>query len=69
MCDVLRDLVPFAQVKKRENTHTGVLLLVSYRLKPATLLKVTVLHGCFSSFLNWTNGTKLCKTSYMRTQI
>ena len=69
MCDVLRDLVPFAQVKKRENTHTGVLLLASYRLKPATLLKVTVLHGCFSSFLNWTNGTKLCKTSYMRTQI
>ena len=60
MCDVLHDLVPFAQVKKRENTHTGVLLLV---------LKVTVLHGCFSSFLNWTNGTKLCKTSYMRIQI
>ena len=28
MCDVLRDLVPFAQFKKRKNTHGGVLLLV-----------------------------------------
>ena len=27
-CDVLRDLVPFAQFKKPENTHGGVLLLV-----------------------------------------
>ena len=28
------------------------------KLKPATLLKVTLLHGCFSRFLNCTNGTK-----------
>ena len=26
--------------------------------KSATLLKVTLLHVCFSSFLNCTNGTK-----------
>ena len=26
--------------------------------KPATLLKVTLLHGCFSRFLTCTNGTK-----------
>ena len=26
--------------------------------KPAILLKVTILHGCFSRFLNFTNGTK-----------
>ena len=26
--------------------------------KPATLLKVTLLDGCFSRFLNCTNGTK-----------
>ena len=26
--DALRDLVPFVQFKKRENTHGGVLLLV-----------------------------------------
>ena len=32
-------------------------------LKPATLLKVTLLHRCFSRFLNSTNGAKLSKTS------
>ena len=26
--------------------------------KPTTLLKVTLLHECFSCFLNCTNGTK-----------
>ena len=28
ICDVLRDLVPFVQFKRRENTHGEVLLLV-----------------------------------------
>ena len=27
-------------------------------LQPATLLKLTLLHGCFPRFLNCTNGTK-----------
>ena len=31
--------------------------------KTATLLKVTLLHGCFSRYLNYTNGTKSRKTS------
>ena len=44
--NVLRDLGPFVQFKKRENTHRGL------------PLKVTLLHGCFSRFLNYTNGTK-----------
>ena len=30
---------------------------------PATLLKETLLHGCFSRFSNCANGTKLRKTS------
>ena len=30
----------------------------------ATLLKVTLLHGCFSHFLNCANGTKLLKVSH-----
>ena len=30
----------------------------SVTFKPATLLKVTLLHGCFSRFLNCSNGTK-----------
>ena len=42
------DLVPFAQLKKRENTHEGL-------LKPATSLKTALLNGCFSRFLNGTN--------------
>ena len=52
-CDVLRDLVPFVQIKNVKNTHGGVLLL----------LKVTLLHGCFSRFLNCTNSNKSRKTS------
>ena len=46
-CDVLRDLVPFLQFKKCEKHHGGV------------LPKATLLHGCFSRFLNCKNGTKL----------
>ena len=37
----------------------------TYGGKPATLLKVTLLHGCFSCFLNCTNGTKSRKESHM----
>ena len=33
----------------------------SCRLQPATLLKVTLLHWCFSCFLNCMNGTKPLK--------
>ena len=54
------DLVPFVQFKKRENTRGGVLILV----KPATLLKLTLLHGCFSRFLNCTNSTKSSNISH-----
>ena len=32
-------------------------------VKPAILLKVTLLHGCFSRFLNCTNGTKSLNAS------
>ena len=34
-------------------------------LQPAILLKLTLLHGCFSRFLNCTNGTKLRNTPHM----
>ena len=33
------------------------------RLKPGTLLKVTLLRGCFSRFLNCADGTKSQKAS------
>ena len=51
ICDVLRDLVPFVSSKKREK-HPWRSVIFS---KPATLLKVTLLHGRFSHFLNCTN--------------
>ena len=37
---------------------------VTFSKKPSTLLKVTLLHGCFSRFLNSINGTKLRKTCF-----
>ena len=48
--DALRDLAPFRHMKNMKNTHGGV------------LLKITLLHRCFSSC---TNRTKLPKASQM----
>ena len=45
-------------LKNVKNTHEGVIPLESCRLKLATSLKITLLHGCFLHFLNCTNGTK-----------
>ena len=48
-------------LKNVKNTHGRVLLLVKVEAKSLqrySLLKVTLLHGCFSPFLNCTNGTK-----------
>ena len=55
ICGALRDLVPFVKFKKREK----------HLLKPATLLKLTLLHGCFSRFLNCANGTKSCNALHV----
>ena len=49
----------FYKLKNLKNTHGGV------TFKPATLLKVALLHGCFSRFLYCTNGTKSCKASHI----
>ena len=51
----LRDLVPFVQYKKREKHPWR---MVNFSKITKTLLKLTLLHGCFSRFLNCTNGTK-----------
>ena len=81
ICDALRDLVPFAQLKMWKApwgsaTFIWVAALtwktpmeecyfkLSCRLKPATLLKVTLLHRRFSRFLNCVNSTKLRNASY-----
>ena len=42
-----------------KNSHGGVLILV----KPAALVKLTLLHERFSHFLNCTHGTKLRQAS------
>ena len=49
-------------LKNVKNTHGGVLILVKLQ---ALSLKRTLLHGCFSRFLNSTNGTKSRKASHM----
>ena len=53
-------------LKKREkHPWRSVTFSKSCRLKLATLLKVTLLHVCFSRFLNCLNGTKSHETSHM----
>ena len=49
-------------LKNVKNTHGGVLILD----KPATLLKLTLLDGCSSRFLNCTNSTKSRNASQLR---
>ena len=51
ICDILRDLVPFVQLKNVKNTHGGALLLVKLQAESCTL--------------NCTNGTKSRQTSHM----
>ena len=66
MCGALRDLVAFAQFNKREK-HSWMSVNFSKVTgwKPATLLKLTLLHRCFSRFLSCANGTKLRNASDM----
>ena len=46
----------FYNLKNMKSTHGGVTLLA--KLKAATLLKVALLHECFSRFLSCKNATK-----------
>ena len=45
-------------MKNNQYVSTG------HMLKPTTLLKVTLFHGCFSRFLDCTNGTKSRKAPH-----
>ena len=56
ICDTLRDFVPFVQLKKLEKRpwRSDAFSKVA-GIKSATLLKVTLLYGCFSRFLNCAN--------------
>ena len=64
--DVLRDLVAFVQFIKREKQpwrHITFSKVAGF--KRAILVRVTLLHGCFSRFLHCTNGTKSRDASQM----
>ena len=63
-CDTLRNLVALVQYKKRKK-HPWRSVNFSKVGETATLLKLTLLHGCFSCFLNCTNASKLCNASQM----
>ena len=53
-------------LKNVKNTHGGLLILVKLQ---ATLLKLRLLYGCFSRFLNYTNGTKSRNASHKWTEL
>ena len=57
LCVIYYHLYSF---KNAKNTHGGVLLLVKLESKPATLLKVTLFHGCFCA-----NDTKSRKATHL----
>ena len=50
-------------LKNVKNIYGGVVFLIKLQAL-ASLLKVTLPHGCFSRFLNCTNVTKSCKLSH-----
>ena len=53
----------FYNLKNVKSTHGGVTLLA--KLKAATLLKVALLHECFSRFLSCKNATKSRKALHI----
>ena len=66
ICDVQRNLKPFVQFKKhKKHPWRSVTSSKVAGFQPATLLKVTLLYGCFSRFLNCAYGTKLCNSSHI----
>ena len=66
MWNALHKLVPFVQFKNVKNTDGGGLLSVKLQASNCNFLKVTLLHWCFSRFLNCANDTKSVKASHMK---
>ena len=67
LCDSLHNLVPLVQIKKRgKHPWRSALLVKLQAFSPH--LKLTLLHGWFSSFSNCTNGTKSRKTLHIHLQ-
>ena len=53
VCDTLRDLVPFVQFKKRENTHGGVLILVKLQATTTKTNTPTWVSFTFFKLYKW----------------
>ena len=68
ICGASRDLVPFVQFEKREK-HPWRSVDFSKVTGWSLQLKLTLLHGCFSGFLNCTNGIKLRNASHISEEI
>ena len=66
ICNALRDWLPFVQFKKREkHPWRSVNFSKVACWKTAALLNVTLLHECFSRFLNCKNNTKSWNASHI----
>ena len=50
ICDALRDLVPFAQFKQRENTHGGERLLVKLQAEACNFTRKNIPPWVFFTF-------------------
>ena len=62
ICGALRDLVPYAKFKKRENHPWRSVTFSKLQAEACNFTKnTTPPWGCFSYFLNCTNGTKSSK--------
>ena len=58
-CKIFHHLCHLKNVK---STHGGLLLLADFRLETATLLKVTLVHGCFSRFFKLYKWYKIAQS-------
>ena len=56
--DALHDLVQFVQFTKSEKHPWRSVNFIKVEDFSLKLLKLTLLHGCFSCFVSCTNGTK-----------
>ena len=68
ICDDLRDLVPFVQIKNREKHSWRSVTFSKVAGLACNLTRRILLHACFSRFLDCTNGIKSHKTSHINSR-
>ena len=65
MCCMICCILCNSKNVKKHPRRSVTFSTVAGFISPATLLKVTLLHVCFSYFLNYANDTKSCKVSHV----